>query len=122
MNKLFSYGIDEDELWVFDTENRLWDVPENVEYLYPANRLKRHLNHNMQLAVYPTQVFMIGGSLDENLNEISNELRSWSLIDNKVRLKAPMLYFQFDFSVCIDKHLISCVGGCASWSNSSFKP
>ena len=46
-NKLFSYGIDEDELWIFNTEDRLWDVPENVEYLFPVNRLQSHLNHNM---------------------------------------------------------------------------
>jgi len=37
-NKLYSYGIDEDELWIFSTEDRLWDVAENVKYLYPKNQ------------------------------------------------------------------------------------
>jgi len=69
----------------------------------------------MQLAVFPTEVYMIGGSLDENLNEISDEVRCWSLVDNKVRLKAKMLYKQVDFAICVDKNLVFCVGGCANW-------
>lgn len=47
INKLFSYGIDEDELWIFNTQDRLWDVPTHVKYLYPVNKLGRYLNHNM---------------------------------------------------------------------------
>ena len=86
-NKLFSYGIDEDELWIFNTEDRLWDVPTNTQYLYPVNKFGRYFNHNMQLAVFPTKVYLIGGSLDENLNEISQEVRCWDLKDNSVHLK-----------------------------------
>ncbi len=69
----------------------------------------------MQLAVFPAKIYLIGGSLDDNMNEISDEVRCWNLTDNKVCLKSRMLYKQVDFAICIEKDLVFCVGGCANW-------
>ncbi len=38
VNKLFSYSIDTDDLFIFDTEERLWDIAENVTFHYERNR------------------------------------------------------------------------------------
>lgn len=67
-NKLYSYGIDDDELWIFDAENRSWDYPENVVFDYKPNKFGKYLNHSMQIAVLPTRVYFFGGSEDQNFN------------------------------------------------------
>ncbi len=46
-NKLYSYGIDDDELWIFDTESRDWDVVENVVFDFVPNKFGKYLNHSM---------------------------------------------------------------------------
>jgi len=71
-NKLYSYGVDEDELWIFDTQNRSWDYPENVVYDYKPNRYGKYLNHSMQIAVMPRHVYFFGGSEDPNFNFFSD--------------------------------------------------
>jgi len=72
--------------------------------MYEANKYKRHLNHNMQLAVFSTKVYLIGGSLDANMNEWSDEVRRWDLKDDRVYLCSNMLYKQIDFAICVDRH------------------
>lgn len=47
VNKLFSYSIDTNDLFIFDTEERLWDVAENVMFDYKPNSKHRLLNHSM---------------------------------------------------------------------------
>jgi hypothetical protein len=37
LNKLFSYGVDQDDLWVYDAESMEWDVAENVDFQYESN-------------------------------------------------------------------------------------
>lgn len=46
-NKLFSYGVKDDDLFIYDTEERTWDVVPEIKFMYDQNQFKRYLNDNM---------------------------------------------------------------------------
>jgi hypothetical protein len=75
LNKLFSYGIDEDDLFVYDCEERLWDIVPQIVFEYAPNQFKRHLNHSAQIVAMQSKVYLLGGSQDNNYNLITDDVR-----------------------------------------------
>ena len=73
INKLFSYEVEEGLLWTFDCENVAWSKRKPVENDSGTNNQVRFL-HSMQMAVATqiNKVFLLGGSVDENFNVISD--------------------------------------------------
>lgn len=75
------------------------------------------------VATQINKVYLIGGSFDEHLNEISDLMMEWSLFDNSIRYKTKMPFKQFDFSTLSSTDLkIYCVGGCKNFNLSQSRP
>ena len=78
IDKLFSYEVgetpacEEGRLWTFDCEKVTWSKRQPVVN-DEINKEVRFL-HSMQIAVATqiNKVFLLGGSVDENFNEISD--------------------------------------------------
>ena len=90
INKLFSYGVDDDMLWIYNCEDRDWTRVKPTFITKVENKKNEpsefHLNHSMQIGVASSinKVYFLGGSFDKNFNEISDLTMEWSLKDNTV--------------------------------------
>ena len=76
-NKLFSYGIGSDELWVYHTQHRKWEQIFHTTFKVPKNRFGLHLNHSMQTVILQNEVLLMGGSEDENYNYLTDSVYCW---------------------------------------------
>mmetsp|Transcript_11341 Transcript_11341/g.11363 ORF Transcript_11341/g.11363 Transcript_11341/m.11363 type:complete len:257 (+) Transcript_11341:299-1069(+) len=56
-------------------------------------------------------VYFLGGSLDANLDILTNQVFEWNLVTNKIKMKQNMIYKAIDFGSCYLNGVIYVVGG-----------